>query len=164
MAVLLSCDALQKSFGLRPLFTNITLGVFEGEKLGLIGPNGSGKSTLLKILAGQETADAGEVLSKRQLRLGYVPQDDEFPTGATVESVLLDALRDTAMDEHERFVQVDVMLGRIGFPQRDQLAESLSGGWKKRLSIARALITDPELLLMDEPTNHLDLEGILWLE
>ena len=82
MAVLLNCDRVTKSFGLRPLFREITLGIGEGERLGLIGPNGAGKSTLLQILAGVETPDDGEVISRRGLRLAYVPQVDVFPDGA----------------------------------------------------------------------------------
>jgi len=164
MALLLSCDGLSKAYGARRLFSGISLGVFEEEKVGLIGPNGSGKSTLLKILVGEEPADDGEVSVRRQLRLGYIPQEDVFPAGATVEEVLLEAARTLPMDEHERYVQVDIMLGKMEFAQREQVASTLSGGWRKRLAIARALIQQPELLLLDEPTNHLDIEGILWLE
>ena len=164
MATLLTCDGISKSFGLRSLFTNIALIVNDGEKIGMIGPNGSGKSTLLKIIAGLEGTDAGELTTKRQLRMAYVPQDDLFAEDATVEGALLEALQGSALEPTERQVQVDVMLGRTGFTERAQLVATLSGGWKKRLSIACALITDPELLLLDEPTNHLDLEGILWLE
>ncbi|HEY3377033.1 MAG TPA: ABC-F family ATP-binding cassette domain-containing protein [Armatimonadota bacterium] len=164
MPPLLSCESLTKAYGARPLFTGITLGLFDGERSGLIGPNGAGKSTLLKILAGQETPDTGEVATRRQLRLSYVPQEEQFPEDATVEDVLRDALTATALDEHERQIAVDVMLGKMNFADGAQRAVTLSGGWKKRLSIARALITDPELVLLDEPTNHLDLPGILWLE
>ncbi|MHB9132749.1 MAG: ABC-F family ATP-binding cassette domain-containing protein [Armatimonadota bacterium] len=164
MALLLSCDALSKSYGLQRLFSGISLGLFEEERVGMIGPNGSGKSTLLKVIAGLETPDEGEVTLKRQLRLGYVPQEEIFPAGATVEQVLFDAVRDTHGDEHEHHLKVNIMLTKMDFAQRDQLAETFSGGWRKRLAIARALITDPEVLLLDEPTNHLDLDGILWLE
>ncbi len=164
MAVLLSCDSLRKSYGVKTLFTGLSLGIGEGERVGLIGPNGSGKTTLLKILTARDAADEGTVSQRRQLRLAYLPQDDLFPEGATVEGVLLDALHETALDEHERFVRVDVMLGKMEFSSREQPAHTLSGGWRKRLALARALITDPELLLLDEPTNQLDLAGILWLE
>ena len=140
MPLLLNCDALTKSFGLRPLFAGITLGMFDEDHLGLIGPNGSGKSTLLKLLAGLETADGGEIALRRQLKLGYVPQDDVFPAGATVEQVLHAALRDEELEEVDRRVRVDVMLGKLGFAQRAQDAGTLSGGWRKRLAIARALI------------------------
>ena len=149
---------------MRPLFSGITLGIFDEDHLGLIGPNGSGKSTLLKLLAGLDTADGGEIALRRQLKLGYVPQDDVFPAAATVEQVLFAALRDEGLEEVEQHVRVDVMLSKLAFAQREQDAATLSGGWRKRLAIARALIINPDLLLLDEPTNHLDVDGILWLE
>ncbi len=86
MALLLNCGSLSKAYGVRRLFSGISLGIDEGEKVGLIGPNGSGKSTLLKIIVGQETSDEGEMAMRRQLRLGYIPQEDVFPDGANVET------------------------------------------------------------------------------
>jgi ATP-binding cassette subfamily F protein uup len=164
MAVLLSCQSLTKAYGARPLFHDISLGVGENERMGLIGPNGAGKSTLLRIFAGDEKPDGGTVSPRRGLRTAYIAQEDLFPRGATVESVLMDALVREALDETEREVRIEVALGRVGFARRDQAVETLSGGWKKRLSLARALVREAELLLIDEPTNHLDLEGVLWLE
>ncbi|MHB9026408.1 MAG: ABC-F family ATP-binding cassette domain-containing protein [Armatimonadota bacterium] len=164
MPPILNVDNLTKSYGVRPLFRGITFGIGEGERLGLIGPNGAGKSTLLQILAGEEMPDDGEMTVRRGLRIRYVPQVDRFPEGATVESVLLDALADEQLDPHERQVRADVIRGRFDFPDPTQPAAALSGGWAKRLALARAMVAEPELLLLDEPTNHLDLEGILWLE
>ena len=164
MALLLSCDSISKSFGARPLFTGIMLHLEDNQRTGLIGPNGSGKSTLLKILAGVETADSGAITSRRQIRLGYLPQNDIFPPGMTVEQVLLEELSDAHGDEHEHQTQAGILLGKIGFVDVDQPVEALSGGWRKRLAVARELIKKPDLLLLDEPTNHLDVEGILWLE
>jgi ATP-binding cassette subfamily F protein uup len=164
MASLLSCQDISKAYSTRPLFRNITLGVGEGERLGLIGPNGSGKSTLLKVLAGLEKPDGGAVSARRQLRLGYLAQEDAFPPGKTVWEVLEEALAGEMLEEHERAARVEAMIGRTGFSRADQEVRTLSGGWLKRLSLARELIRQPELLLLDEPTNHLDLEGILWLE
>jgi len=164
MAVLLSCQSLTKAYGARPLFHDISLGVGENERMGLIGPNGAGKSTLLRIFAGDEKPDEGMVSTRRGLRTAYIAQEDVFPKGATVESVLTDALAGETLDETEREVRIEVSLNRVGFARRDQAAETLSGGWKKRLSLARALVRESELLLIDEPTNHLDLEGVMWLE
>src|SRR5438128_8859238 len=92
MALLLSCESLAKSYGIRPLFSGITLHFSDGERIGLIGPNGSGKSTLLKILAGVESPDGGTISARRQLRLAYLPQQDVFPAGATVQQVAAGAL------------------------------------------------------------------------
>jgi len=164
MAVLLSCQSLTKSYGSRPLFKDISLGVSDSERMGLIGPNGAGKSTLLKIFAGFEKPDSGTLSVQRGLRTAYIPQEDTFPAGATVQSILTDALAGQPLDELERDVRIEIALGKVGFAARDQAVETLSGGWKKRLSLARALVQDAELLLIDEPTNHLDLEGVLWLE
>ena len=132
--------------------------------MGMIGPNGAGKSTLLRIFAGLEKPDSGTVSARRGLRTAYIAQEDLFPTGATVGSVLTEALAKEHLDEIERDVRIEVALGKVGFAERDQVIDTLSGGWKKRLSLARALVQDAELLLIDEPTNHLDLEGVLWLE
>ena len=164
MAVLLSCAALTKSYGSRPLFHDISLGVGDSEKMGLIGPNGAGKSTLLRIFGSEEKPDSGTVSSRRGLRTAYIAQEDVFPKGGTVGSVLTEAIDSKHLDEIERDVRIEVALGKVGFTERDQTVETLSGGWKKRLSLARALVQDAELLLIDEPTNHLDLEGVLWLE
>lgn len=160
----LSCQSISKSFGTRTLFQNLSLSVFSGDRLGLIGPNGSGKSTLLKIMAGMENPDEGTVSLKRGLKVGYVPQTCDFPD-VEPRQVLLDALvqcQEKACYEKEHLVEV--WLSKFGFKQNEPSAARLSGGWKKRLSIAQQLISSPDLLLLDEPTNHLDLEGILWLE
>ncbi len=164
MAVLLSCQNLSKSFGPRLLFKGITLGLSDEQHTGLIGPNGSGKSTLLKILAGLEQPDEGELVARRQLRSGYVAQEDVLDGAQTVEESLADAIEHGHGDEHDDLVTANIMLGRIGFIDPQQRVAALSGGWRKRLAIARQLIREPELLLLDEPTNHLDLEGIVWLE
>src|SRR5579864_9052899 len=164
MAVLLSGSALCKSFGARVLFENLSLSLSEGDRTGLIGPNGSGKTTLLDILAGNEAPDAGTRALRKQTRLAYVPQDSLFRPEDRVRSVLQAALDGQPLEEEERRTRVEVMLSRAGFENPDTPAEALSGGWKKRLAIAAALVTAPDVLLLDEPTNHLDLDGILWLE
>jgi ATP-binding cassette subfamily F protein uup len=162
--LLLSCHALTKSFGAAPLFDDLSFGIFEGDHIGLVGPNGSGKSTLLKILAGIEPASAGTRAARKLLRMGYVPQDPGFAPDTTVASVLRAALSDENLEAHEAQARIAVAMGKAGFVDEDQPTASLSGGWKKRLAIARELAREPELLLLDEPTNHLDVEGILWLE
>ena len=164
MASLLSGQNLGKAFGPRPLFENISLGIEPGERVGFIGPNGAGKSTLLEILAGRETPDTGTVSLQTGLQIRYVPQEEVFGQGETVADILEGALSDVPMDENERNLRVGQMIRRVGFPDGEADAGTLSGGWRKRLSIARAVIGEPELLLLDEPTNHLDLDGVLWLE
>ncbi len=164
MALVLSGQSLTKSFGQRPLFTDISLELVDGQRLGLIGPNGSGKTTLLKILAGIELPDAGVRSQRKGSRLGYVPQDDRFDAAATIEQILLEALADLHLDASQCHARLGAILAKMDFPDRSQLSGTLSGGWLKRLAIARQLIREPDVLLLDEPTNHLDLEGILWLE
>src|SRR5260221_12044105 len=160
--VLLSVDSLTKSFTSRPLFENLAFTVAEGDHIGLIGPNGSGKSTLLKILAGVEDPDAGKRSLRKGLRIGYVPQDPVFAPGKSIEEVLLEALRgEPHLDEHERTGRVAMALGKAGFNDRTIATETLSGGWRKRLPVARELVREPDVLLLDEPTNHLDDEAIL---
>ncbi len=162
--LLLSCDAIGKGFGAHPLFEDLSFGISEGDRVGLIGPNGSGKSTLLKVLAGIEEPDSGKRSLRRGTRMGYVPQDPEFPPGKTVEEVLTEALADAPGEDYEKDIRVAIALGRAGFDDPAQAVDILSGGWRKRLAIARELVKAPDVLLMDEPTNHLDVEGILWLE
>jgi ATP-binding cassette subfamily F protein uup len=164
MALLLSAAALSKSFGVRVLFDDLSFGLSEGERIGLIGPNGSGKTTLLEILAGRETPDAGVRALRKQTRLAYVPQDSVFGPDDTVGSVLAAALAALPLEEQEKTARKEMMLGRAGFESPATPAAALSGGWRKRLAIAAALIISPDVLILDEPTNHLDLEGILWLE
>ena len=165
MPVLLSVENLTKAYGARPLFENLSFTLDEGDHVGLVGPNGSGKSTLLEILAGVEDPDSGTRAVRKGVRVGYVPQDPVFAPGKSVEEVLLEALSGTtALDEHEKHGRVAVALGKAGFLDREQQTDVLSGGWRKRLAIARELVREPDVLLLDEPTNHLDVEAILWLE
>src|SRR5499426_3474506 len=160
--LLLSCEGVSKAYGARSLFDGLTFGLLEGDQAGLVGPNGSGKSTLLKILAGAEAPDRGSRSLRSGVRVGYVPQDPMFPTGQTVDDVVLAVL--AGVDDEDRPGRLAHALSRAGFADGRASVESLSGGWKKRLAIARELAAAPDILLMDEPTNHLDVEGILWLE
>lgn len=164
MTLYLNCHSLSKSFGSKQLFTGLTFGIFQGDKIGLIGPNGSGKSTLLKILSGLDSPNTGTVAAKKSLRVGYVPQTSTFPE-LPIEDLLLASLdKDIEIPLHEKQIKVAILLSRLGFKDPSQLATTLSGGWKKRLDIAKELVRSPDLIFLDEPTNHLDLEGILWLE
>jgi ATP-binding cassette subfamily F protein uup len=159
---LVTCRGLEKSFGAEPLFRNVALTIDEGDRIGLIGPNGSGKSTLLKILAEIEIPDAGERSLRKLTTLGYVPQDSTFAPGRTVRAVL-EAAADPAGEDLE--ARLNTTLGNAGLTEHMNTdAARLSGGWRKRLAIAEALIRHPDILLLDEPTNHLDLAGIEWLE
>ncbi len=162
--LLLSCESVGKSFGIKPLFSDLSLGLCEGDHVGLIGPNGSGKSTLLKILAGLEELDSGTRSVRRQIRIGYVPQESSFIEQSSVEETLTQVLLDEGLDQHEHGGRIAKTLSLGGFIRADQSVSTLSGGWRKRLAIARSLMLEPDVLLMDEPTNHLDVEGILWLE
>jgi ABC transport system ATP-binding/permease protein len=164
MTILLSSQGLSKAYGPRPLFKDISLDLRAGERVGLIGPNGAGKSTLLRILAGVELPDAGLVERRRTARLGFVPQESQFEPTRTVAETVAEALAQDEDEEHEQATQVRITLGKVGFPSGAQKVGTLSGGWRKRLALARELVRRPDLLLLDEPTNHLDLEGILWLE
>ena len=159
--LLLSCEAISKAYGARILFEELSFGLFEGDHTGLVGPNGSGKSTLLRILAGIDAPDRGTRSVRSGVRIGYVPQDPEFPSTGIVGDVIASALG--GAEEAERPRRIARALGRAGLDGGAEVA-GLSGGWRKRLAIARELVAEPDVLLMDEPTNHLDVEGILWLE
>jgi ATP-binding cassette subfamily F protein uup len=161
---ILSAQSLSKRYGVAPLFQNISFTVSEGERIGLIGPNGSGKSTLIEILASRVKPDTGDVALRKRARLSCVVQVSEFAPNETVRSVIEEAFQEGHVPDHERAGRFAEVLGRAGLEDHDAIANSLSGGWRKRLAIAAALVQEPDILLLDEPTNHLDLEGIEWLE
>jgi ATP-binding cassette subfamily F protein uup len=164
MPPILNAQGLSKSFGATPLFRDIAFTVSDGDRIGLIGPNGAGKSTLIKILAGEEDADSGDVAIRKRARIGYVRQESTFAIGVTVREVLEAALKAGHVPEAEREGKLRETSGRIGLTDLNVEAAKLSGGWRKRLAIAEAIVAAPDVLLLDEPTNHLDLAGIAWLE
>ena len=161
MANLLSARNISKSYSTQDLFQNVTVHIEENERLGIIGPNGSGKSTLLKILAQLEDADAGEITTKRSLQVCYVPQEQRFDDDETPLEIVKSSIGGCADDA---VVEASKSLSKLGFESFDQPFSELSGGWKKRVSIACGLVHHPEVMLLDEPTNHLDLEAVEWLE
>ena len=165
MALLGSCTGLTKSYGSRLLFENIALGISEGERLGLIGRNGAGKSTLLRILAGQLEPDGGSVSFRRNTRVGYVPQEAEFPEGHTVHEVDRRRHRRRAPRRAgaRRAHQPDPGPRRLHRRHACAPTRSPAAGSAASPSPAR-LAQPPDLLFLDEPTNHLDFEGIAWLE
>jgi ATP-binding cassette subfamily F protein uup len=161
---IISAQGLSKRYGAAPLFQNISFTVSEGDRIGVIGPNGSGKSTLLEMLIGRVKPDSGDVAIRKGTRLSYVAQISEFAAGVTIRTVIEKALERAKVSEGERASRSAETLGRAGFVELDAEAATLSGGWRKRLAIAEALVQGPDILLLDEPTNHLDLAGIQWLE
>ncbi|MBI4861157.1 MAG: ABC-F family ATP-binding cassette domain-containing protein [Candidatus Riflebacteria bacterium] len=170
MAILVSCQSVSASYGSRSLFTDLSIALSDGDRVGMIGPNGAGKSTLLRVLAGLEEPDSG-VRSVRSLtRVAYVPQVPRFTASATAREVVRRSLEheiacsEPTADEAERSTRVAEALNRVGFVDVEAVVETLSGGWKRRLSLACELVKRPDVLLLDEPTNHLDLDGVLWLE
>ena len=164
MPPILNAQGITKQFGADPLLRNIAFTVEERARIGLIGPNGSGKSTLLGILAGQIEPDSGEVATRKRARLSYVAQQSEFTPGTTIKAVLEASLQRIQAPAAEWEGRIGETLGRTGFEDFSADASRLSGGWRKRLAIAEALVQQPDVLLLDEPTNHLDLSGIDWLE
>src|SRR5438445_4163804 len=161
---IISAQGLSKSYGLTPLFQNISFTVSEGDRIGVIGPNGSGKSTLLEMLIGRVKPDSGDVAVRKGTRLSTVAQISQFAPGVTIRSAIETAPERAAVPEAERASRFAETLGREGCTDLDAHAATLSGGWRKRLAVAEALVQAPDILLLDEPTNHLDLAGIQWLE
>jgi ATP-binding cassette subfamily F protein uup len=155
MTSYLQIERLTKSFGNLLLLEDVSFGVAQGEKIGLIAPNGSGKTTLLNIVAGKEDYDSGTVVFRNDLRTGYLEQSPAYPAGLTVIQ---------AMHAGENELKARQLLTQLNITDLEQKVEDLSGGQLKRMALANVLVREPELLLLDEPTNHLDLEMIEWLE
>jgi ATP-binding cassette subfamily F protein uup len=161
---IISAQGLSKRYGAAPLFENVSFTVSERARIGVIGPNGSGKSTLLEMLLGRVKPDGGDVAIRKGTRVSYVAQISDFAAGVTIRGVIESALERAAVREGERASRLAETLGRAGFADLEVQATTLSGGWRKRLAVAEALVEAPDILLLDEPTNHLDLAGIQWLE
>ncbi len=162
MAAILSAEHVTKAYTLKKLLTDVTLYIGEHDRIGVVGINGTGKSTLLKILAGIEEPDSGTVMRKNGLRVSFLPQMPDYSVERTaVEQVLFDAPKDVgAPDEYE----AKTLLSQFGISDFDADVRTLSGGQKKRVALAAALIRPVDLLLLDEPTNHIDAQTIALLE
>ena len=155
----LDVQHLTKSFGAHVLFEDISFSVAEGQKVGLVARNGTGKSTLLSILTGAEGYDSGQIVFRRDIRVGYLEQTPRFNDADTV----LDACFNHAGDE-AKMLKAKQILTQLKVGNMDQAMGTLSGGQQRRVALANVLITEPDMLVLDEPTNHLDLEMIEWLE
>lgn len=191
MASFLQVEGLTKSFGDLVLFRDISFGIAEGERIGLIAKNGSGKTTLLNILTGKEPYDSGAVVFRRDLRVAYLEQDPTYPENLTVLEACFHSGNDVTdlIAEYERVInskdhsgldailqKMDILqawdyehrakqiLGQLKITDFEQKISQLSGGQLKRVALANVLITEPDLIILDEPTNHLDLDMVEWLE
>lgn len=187
----LSVEQLTKSFGDRVIFEDLTFGIEQGQKVALVAKNGNGKSTLLKCLLGHESLDSGRVVFRNDIQIGYLEQSENLnPTHTIMEAVFdhdlpklkvikayKEALRNndeeaisnlfesiSELDAWDFEVKVDQILSKLKFENTDLLIDTLSGGQKKRVALAKVLISEPDFLILDEPTNHLDLDMIEWLE
>lgn len=157
--MILSLNDVSFTYGSRQILDHVNFVVNENEKWGVVGRNGAGKSTLLKLLAQNELPDTGEVNVLKKYTVSYCPQDSDFPAGKTVYDTVKSYMR-----EETEVYQIRSILNKLGVEHQDEDIGILSGGQKKRVSLAITLIKQADLYLLDEPTNHLDQEGILWLE
>src|SRR4051794_36992334 len=161
-------NAVRKGYAARTILDGLTLGVAEGDRIGIVGRNGEGKSTLLRLIGGHEPPDAGTVTHVGGLRVAAIGQGDELDSGRTVRDELVGGRADHEWAGDREFREVlDGLLGGVGigrFPDGlDTRIAPLSGGERRRIALARLLLDHPDLLLLDEPTNHLDVEGVDWL-
>ncbi len=158
---LLSIENLCKFYGEKTIFNNLTFGIDDNDKIGVIGVNGTGKSTLLKIIAGEEEADSGSVVTMNGLKVGYLPQTPIFENGEVVMDYMNRICDITSPTEESNAKSI---LNRLGITNYYQPIDELSGGQRKRVALAAAMISPVDLLILDEPTNHIDADTILWLE
>ena len=164
MKSLISLSQVSKSYGAKSLFTELSLTIHENEKVAIIGKNGAGKSTLLKLMAKTVKPEAGDVVGQKHLRVAYIPQSPKYDKALNVSEVVAQEFANQGGNKDDELVAVSIALSKCGFENHSELVEALSGGWLKRLSIACALVIEPQLLLLDEPTNHMDWQAISWLE
>ena len=159
MTPLLDVQNISKAFGAHVLFENISFSIAEGQHVGLIAKNGTGKSTLLSLLSGKESVDSGNIIFRRDIKVGFLEQQPKFDP----EESVLDACFNHQGDP-DRILKAKQILTQLHITDLTQPMGQLSGGQQKRIALANVLITEPDLLILDEPTNHLDLEMIEWLE
>lgn len=158
---ILNIEHISKIYGEKKIFDDVSYGIHEGDKIGIIGINGTGKTTLLKMIAGLEEPDDGQVIMQNGLRVTYLPQNPEFPDKATVLSYVADG------KQHQDWMtesEAKTVLNHLGIREHDALIAQLSGGQKKRVALARTLVNPADVLILDEPTNHIDNEMAMWLE
>lgn len=160
MQPLLDVQNVSKRFGERILFEDISFSIGEGQRIGLIAQNGTGKTTLLSMLSGDESCDSGEIIYRNGIRVGFLRQEPKFPEGATV----MEACFSGVDQDDDTQLKAKQILTQLRIKDFDQPMSQLSGGQQKRVALAQALISNPDLLILDEPTNHLDLEMVVWLE
>lgn len=158
---IINIEHISKVFGEKQVFDDISCGIHQGDKIGIIGINGTGKTTLLKIIAGLEEPDQGQVIFQKGLRVTYLPQSPKFPEHATVLSYVADGA-DGA--DWGRESEAKNALNRLGITNHHEEIDHLSGGQKKRVALARTLVNPADVLILDEPTNHIDNEMAVWLE
>jgi len=165
VSVILSVSNAEKSLGARTLFQSLSFGLDEGARVGLVGPNGSGKSTLLKILAGLDTLDRGQVVWSKRVHVEFVEQSPNPRPGISLEDFLFEGSRVRIEDSRTAALMWE-SFSRLNVTGLDlsQKFSDLSGGTRKKAQIVRAILNEPQVLLMDEPTNHLDIESIMWVE
>lgn len=158
---ILNIEHVSKHFGDRTIFDDISYGIHSHDKIGIIGINGTGKTTLLRILAGKEEPDEGQVIRGNGIRLAYLPQNPEFPEGATVLSYVAEGSEE---QEWKAGSDAKTILNKLGLSEFNAPIETLSGGQKKRVALARTILNPADILVLDEPTNHIDNQMAQWLE
>ena len=158
---ILNIEHVSKIFGEKAVLEDVSYGIHEGDKIGIIGINGTGKSTILKIIAGLEEPDEGQVIRQNNLRVTFLPQTPQFPQDSTILDYVADGKwqRDWSTESEARNV-----LNKLGITDHEEKIDHLSGGQKKRVALARTLVNPADVLILDEPTNHIDTERASWLE